>query len=141
MALAAAAGLLAALGLFLCALGLAALLKPALARRFLMGFAKTPARHAAELVLRMLAGASFWILAPRLPAAIVFHVAGGVLLATTAAMALLPWRRHQRFAARSVPAALACLPWIGLASVAMGGGLLYLLVQPGVLPWRGGTPP
>lgn len=110
----------AAAGGFLSLLGFMALISPTRVKVFLLGFAATPARHFAELVVRVAVGLSFMLASPQLPGSAAFHAAGAVLVATTAAMALLPFKVHQAFAKRSVPAALAYLPLIGLASLAAG---------------------
>ncbi len=119
---------LAALGLYLAALGLVALTRPARVRGFLLGFAATPGRHLLELALRTAAGLACLLAAPRLPAAQGFTVAGWVLLASTAVLALLPWRWHRGFAQRAVPRALRALPALGLAALAAGLALLAAVV-------------
>jgi hypothetical protein len=43
-------------------------------------------------------------------------------------MALVPWRVHDRFAKAAVPKALRYLPLIGVASLALGGLLLWSLL-------------
>lgn len=88
---------LAALGvgaaaLFLLALGCMALLAPARARAFLLGFVATPAKHVLELALRVLLGAAFVLQAPLTQWPAGFTSFGVVLLLSSAVLALLPWR-------------------------------------------------
>lgn len=110
-------------------LGIVALWKPTRASRFLLGFADSPAKHYLELVLRSIVGIALLVLAANSPARNVLMVAGWVLLGSTLALALLPWRIHQRFAQVSVPQALRYLPLIGIASIAIAGLLGWVLIQ------------
>jgi hypothetical protein len=115
--------------LYLLALGGSALVRPAFARRFLGGFATTQRLHFAELALRGLVGAAYVISAPRMSLGAAFLVFGWLLIGTSVALALLPWRLHQRFAAWSVPLVMAYLPLIGVASLAGGIGLIVAVVH------------
>ena len=102
-------------------LGLAALFRPKLVGLFLLAFAKTPARHYAELSVRLIAGAAFIAVAPSAPYPQFFAIIGRILVGTTALMIFLPWKLHDMIARRSVPKALPYLPFIGLVSLAFGG--------------------
>lgn len=126
-----ALALVVAAGLFLLLLGLASLAMPALAGRFLLGFAETPTKHYAELAVRLIVGTAFVLLAPdaRFPGA--FTLFGWLLLVTTACMLFIPWRWHRRFTERSVPQALRFLPVIGVASLLLGGLVLWAALAPG----------
>lgn len=112
-------------GLYLIALAVVSLVTPARARRFLLGFAGSPAVHYLELALRLVVGWAFVVHAPgtRVPAA--SSVFGWVLVATTGVLLLVPWQLHRRFAARAVPRALAFLPLLAAASLLSGGAILY----------------
>ena len=119
----------AAAGLFFIALGSTSLVAPRRASQFLLGFADSPSKHYAELTLRFLVGGCFVAFAPRMLFATAFSFFGWVLLATTAALLLVPWRWHHRFAARAVPAALRFLPLIGVSSLALGGLVLVAMLR------------
>lgn len=54
-------------------------------------------------------------------------VFGWLLIGTTLAMAIVPWRTHRRFAETSVPQALRFLPMIGVASFVLSGWLLWIV--------------
>jgi hypothetical protein len=112
-------------GLFLASLGVLSLAAPALARRFLLGFAASPLLHYSELAIRCVLGAAFLLHAPTMRFPLLFIGAGWVLLLTTAGLLLVPWRWHRRFAERSVPAALRFLPLLGVASLLLAG-LVFL---------------
>jgi hypothetical protein len=118
-----AKAVLAIAALYFLAFGTIALIRPQHAKRFLLGFADTAAKHYAELFLRMLVGGSLLIVATTSRYSTVLTVFGWILVLSTAAMALMLWRMHRRFAQSSVPKALRFLPLIGLSSLAMGVSL------------------
>ena len=116
-------------GCYLVALGAAALLAPAAATRFLLGFVGSAFLHYLELIVRFIIGAAFLAHAPRMMFPAVFSAVGWMLLITTGFLCLVPWRVHQRFAQWSVPQAIRHLPWIGLASLMFGGAILAAVVR------------
>jgi hypothetical protein len=118
-----------AAGAFFTTLGGLCLLAPSHASRFLLGFAGSPGRHYAELALRLLVGGAFVFAAPGMRFPSPFAVFGWTLLVTTAGLLLTPWRWHQRFAQRTVPAVLRFLPWVGVSSVLLGGMVLAAVLQ------------
>lgn len=128
-----ALSIVAAAGLFLLVLGTASLFAPSVAGRFLFGFAGSPAKHYAELAVRLLVGGALLVAAPGLPFAGAFTLFGWVLLATTAGLLLIPWRWHHRFAQRTVPKALRFLPLIGVSSVVLGGSMLWAVFRGNVV--------
>jgi hypothetical protein len=116
--------------MYLLALGGAALVRPEYARQFLGAHATTRTLHFTESGLRILAGAAFIITAPHAAFTPAFLLLGWVLVASSVALAIVPWRLHQRFAAWSVPQAMHYLPLIGVASIACGLGLIAAVVLP-----------
>jgi hypothetical protein len=112
-------------GLFLVALGAAALFKPGVASTFLLGFARTPTKHYAELAVRFIVGVALVVHAGSSASPLEFKSFGAVLILTTACMALFPWHKHRAFASRSVPHALRYLTLVGAASVASGFAILF----------------
>ncbi len=123
--LAAAVVLLA--GLYLACLGAVALVAPALARRFLLGFARSRARHYLELAVRLVVGGAFLVCAPALQFPLVFTTFGWAIVLTTIGLVLVPWRWHMHFARQAVPRALQFLPLLGVASLLLGGFVLFAL--------------
>jgi hypothetical protein len=117
-------GLVVLVGLYLVALAAVALVAPRRAAGFLLGFAASARVHYLELALRGVAGGAFLIQAPRLPYPSAFSYAGGMLLLTTAGLAVLPWRWHRAFAQRAVPYATRHLPLVGVASFLLGALVL-----------------
>jgi hypothetical protein len=120
--------ILAIAALYFVALGAAALFRPHRAKRFLLGFADTPAKHYAELLVRSLVGGAFLVVSGGSRYANALTVFGWILVLSTAAMALVPWRVHHRFAQSSVPKALRFLPMIGFCSLAMGLALFGVVL-------------
>lgn len=106
--------------LYLVGLGIVALVAPTRAGRFLLGFAATWRLHALELALRLVVGAALVLHAPRMAFGAGFAAFGWLLVATTMAMLVVPWRWHQRFARRFVPQVLRHTAAIGLASLLLG---------------------
>ena len=112
-------------GAFLLALGAATFVTPQRAAAFLGGFARSARAHYLELLVRMLVGAAFVVGAVETKFATLLHGFGWVVLATTCALLVLPWRWHSRFAAWSVPLAVRRLPLLGGISMVAGGFVMY----------------
>lgn len=108
-------------------LGAAALYKPALAQRFLLGFAESPHIHYLELSLRLSVALALLVHAPTMLYAPLFKGFAWIVLGTTIIMLLLPWRWHRAFARRTVPYANRYVRWIGVVSLLLGLFLLYAL--------------
>ncbi len=125
MLVAVAQSVLFAVALFFFVLGLLALVRPSIARRFLLGFATSASKHYVELSLRLLAGGAMLTAAPDSAQPVGLTVFGWLLIGTTLLMALVPWRTHRRFAETSVPQALRFLPIIGVSSLVLSGWLLW----------------
>lgn len=114
-------------GLYFACLGAVALFAPALARRFLLGFARSGTLHYLELTVRLIVGGAFLLRAPFLQFSLAFTMFGWAVVLTTIGLVLVPWRWHQRFAQRAVPRAVHLLPLLGLASLLLGGFVLFAL--------------
>lgn len=121
---------------FLVLLGLACFVRPVDARRFLGSLASTARLHFIEVLLRLAVGAALVVCAPRMLLGSAIAAFGWILLGTSVGMALVPWRRHQRFAAVVVPHVFKHLRVVGLVAVAGGLGLLIALVVPRVAVQR-----
>lgn len=109
-----------AAGVYMVALGVASLVRPEVARRYLLRFASTATAHFVEMAVRVVVGASFMVHAQRLQDGRALGVVGVVLVLSSVVLLVLPWRWHQRFAQRTVPAATRYLPLIGIASIVLG---------------------
>jgi hypothetical protein len=116
-------------GLYFAGLSVVSLAAPARASSFLMGFASSASAHYAELLLRLVVGAAFVLAAPRVPLPGLFTIFGWLLIGTTAALFLVPWHWHRRFAQRVVPVALRYLPVVTVVSMAMGSFILWSAIR------------
>lgn len=116
-------------GLYFIALAATSLFVPAQADRFLLGFASSPLKHFAELILRFLVGGALVLHAPHMYLSRAFSLFGWILLGTTVCLFLIPWRWHSRFAQHAVPWATRYMALIGLASLALGGLILAAVIR------------
>ena len=114
---------------YLMGLGILAWLAPATASRFLLGFASSATFHYIELTVRFAVGGALVLHAPSMLFSPMFSTVGWLILATTAALMLVPWRWHRRFASKAVPLALPYLKLIALASLVSGGFILASVVM------------
>ena len=113
---------------FFLVLGAIALVRPPIARGFLLGFASNALKHYAELLARVLVGGSLLLIARDSAYSTALSAFGWLLIVTTAFMALVPWRVHQRFTQSAVPKALRFLPLMGITSLVIGALLLWVIV-------------
>lgn len=116
--------------LYLLTLGGGALLRPETTRRFLGGFATTARMHFTELALRIVTGLAFVFSAPRMAFGPAIAIFGWMLVVTSLALAIVPWRFHQRFAAWVVPQVTQHMPLIGVVSIVGGVALLAAVILP-----------
>jgi hypothetical protein len=116
-------------GLYFAGLGAVALAAPALARRFLLGFARSRALHYLELTVRLVVGGAFLLCAPGMRFPLAFTIFGWTIVLTTVGLVLVPWRWHRRIAQQAVPRALHYLPLLGVASLLLGGFVLCALAS------------
>ncbi|MEO5824954.1 MAG: hypothetical protein ABIR59_03640 [Gemmatimonadales bacterium] len=123
-------GVVLAAGCYLLALGGGALVRPDRTKRFLGGLAGSARIHFTELALRVVSGCALVLTAPRLAFGPALAIFGWILIGSSLALALLPWRLHHRFAAWSVPQATQHMPLIGAASIAGGLFLIGALLLP-----------
>ncbi len=118
-------------GGYLCVLGVATFVAPALAGRFLQGFAGSAQAHLLEMGLRIAVGVALIQRAPSLPNTAAFSGAGWLIALTSAALLVVPWRWHRRFAERVVPIITRHLRVFGLVSLLVGGVVLYAALGTG----------
>ncbi|MGD9589510.1 MAG: hypothetical protein AB7Q37_13950 [Pyrinomonadaceae bacterium] len=116
-------------GVFLVGLGLTSLFAPEQAKRFLLGFAQTAARHYLEMAGRMVVGGALLVQAPKLEFSLALTVLGWMLVVTTVALLIIPWQWHRRFADRTVPAATRHMALIGIAPILLGALVITLLIR------------
>jgi uncharacterized protein YjeT (DUF2065 family) len=115
---------------YLLGFGALAVVVPAQASGYLHGFAGSVRMHVLELAARVAVGVAFLGYASRMQFASAFYVSGLILVITTFALAVLPWRWHQHFARTAVPAVRPYLPAIGLVSMAAGAFVFWAVASP-----------
>jgi len=115
-------------GAYFMALSVVAIVAPSRASAFLMGFASSMTAHYAELLVRAAVGLAFISQAADAPFPASFTVFGWLLVATSFALFLVPWRWHRSFAQRTIPQALRHLRLVALASFFAGGFVLWSLI-------------
>lgn len=116
-------------GIALCALGLLSVVRPAVARAFLGGFASSPRLHLLEQGIRIAVGAALVIHAPHLAYSKAFTGFGWLLIGTSLGLLCVPWRWHRRYAQATVPKVLRVLPVYGFFQFALGAVLALSVVR------------
>lgn len=106
-------------------LGCAAISKPNIAARFLLGFAENPKVHYLELFLRLIVGFALMHHSDKMQFANISSFFAWVLIISTICLLVLPWRWHYRFAKKTVPYANRYLGIIGISSLGIGIFLIY----------------
>ena len=112
-------------GLFLIGLTCVVFAAPTLAERFLVSFASSARAHYVEMACRLLIGSSLAILSPVMWQPQVFRVIGWVIVITSIALILIPWRWHHRFATLVLPTLVRRKRFYAVALFASGCLLLY----------------
>ncbi len=112
-------------GLWLIGFAAWVLLAPARAKEFLSRFAGSFRAHTIEMVLRIVAGWGFIQYAPAMRFPAVAEIFGWVLVASSVVLLLLPWRLHNRFAARVMPSVYRHIAIYAVLSCALGVLVLY----------------
>jgi len=108
------------------ALAVASIVVPGRTAAFLLGFASSAQAHYVELLVRIFVGVAFLSHAPFMSHPRVFTLVGTVLVATSLALLMVPWRWHHRFAQAVVPHAVRYLVIVGMVS---GGAGVFILLS------------
>jgi hypothetical protein len=123
-----AAGVVVAAGLFLITLAVISLARPALARRFLLGFAQTAAAHYTEMAGRILVGAALVVASPQMLFSPFFFWLGVALLASSMVLLCVPWKWHRSMAERVLPRFVSLLGVVSPVAFLLGGSLVAATV-------------
>jgi hypothetical protein len=123
-----AAGLVIFAGFCLIALAAVALARPALARRFLLGFAQTASAHYTEMAARILVGVALVVASPRMLFSQYFLWFGVALLASSVMLLCLPWRWHRSMGERVLPRFVSLLGVVSVVSLLLGSLLVAAVV-------------
>ena len=123
-----AAGVVVVAGLYLVALAVVALVRPASARRFLLGFAQTAAAHYTEMAARILVGVALVVASPQMLFSQFFFWFGIALLASSVLLLFLPWKWHRSMGERILPRLVGLLGVVSPVSLLLGGLLVAATV-------------
>jgi hypothetical protein len=114
-----------AFGLLLIAFTGVTFAKPAMAERFLTGFASSARTHYIEQVFRLLVGAALVVLSPAMWQPNLFWLVGWAIVVSSAALMCVPWQWHHSFGERVLPIVVRHLRLYAVGSFAFGALLLY----------------
>jgi uncharacterized protein YjeT (DUF2065 family) len=114
---------------YLLGFGALAVVVPAQASGYLDGFAGSMRIHVLELTARAAVGVAFLGYASHMQFAQAFHFCGLILVITTFALAVIPWRWHRRIARTAVPAARPYLAGIGVVSMVAGAFVFWAVAS------------
>jgi hypothetical protein len=120
-----AAFVVVAFGLLLITFMGVAFAKPAIAERFLMGFASSARTHYVEQFFRLLFGAALVVRSPAMWQATIFWLVGWAIVVSSAALMCVPWQWHRRLGERVLPMVVRHLRLYAVGSFAFGALLLY----------------
>ena len=112
-------------GLFLIGLSALTVTMAPRAERFLRGFASSALTHYTEQGLRLAVGASIVTFAGSMRYPALFHLFGWLILVSTAALLVIPWRWHNTFATVVMPPVFRHLRVFALGAFALGAFVLY----------------
>lgn len=112
-------------GLFL--IGLAALINttPSHAERFLRGFASSALTHYTEQGMRLVVGAAIVTFASSMRYPELFKLFGWLIIVSTAALLLIPWQWHNKFASLVMPPVFRGMRLFALGAFTLGAFILY----------------
>ncbi|MBW3566983.1 MAG: hypothetical protein KY410_03325 [Proteobacteria bacterium] len=99
-------------------------------RRFLRGFASSARAHYLEMLVRVIAGAAFITYSPEMTPQDIFRLFGWIIVLTSAALLLVPWQWHRRFADIVIPVVVRHLPLYALVSLALAAFIVYGMMAP-----------
>lgn len=114
-----------AFGAFL--IGLAGLIvtKPLLAERFILSFASSARAHYTEQTLRLIAGGAMVIFAPSMWHPDLFKLFGWLIVVSSVALLLVPWRWHHEFGKRVLPLVIRYMKLFALGAFGLAVLIFY----------------
>jgi hypothetical protein len=114
-----------AFAVFLTALAVLIVIRPAIAERFLRSFASSARAHYTEQALRLVAGAAMVTFAPSMWHQDVFRLFGWLIIVTAVALLLLPWRWHAEFAKWTIPLVVQYMKLFAVGAFGLAILILY----------------
>ena len=110
---------------FLIGLAVVIATRPSLAERLLMSFASSASAHYTEQGLRLLVGAALVTFSSSMWYPELFKLFGWLIVVTTVALLLMPWRWHRNFATRVMPLIIRYIGVFAVGASALGAFILY----------------
>jgi len=117
--------LVVAFGFFLIGLAVLIATNPQLAERFLRGFARSARAHYTEQALRLVAGGAMVTFASSMWHPDLFKLFGSLIVVTSLALLLLPWRWHYEMGKRTIPLVIRYMKLFALGAFALGVLVFY----------------
>ncbi|HLJ90149.1 MAG TPA: hypothetical protein VKZ53_25285 [Candidatus Angelobacter sp.] len=117
-------------GVFFISLTVLVFAKPAVAERFLMGFATSARAHFVEQILRVLFGGSLVIDSTDMWQTDAFRFIGWAIVASSVGLMLIPWQWHHRFGKKVLPVLIQHMRLYAIGSFAFGAVILYAVFAP-----------
>lgn len=114
-----------AFGVFLTGLVVLIAIRPQIAERFLRSFASSARAHYMEQVLRLVVGGAIAIYAPSMWYPDLFKPFGWLLIVSSVALLLLPWRWHHEFAKLAIPLIIRHMKLFAVGAFALGIFIIY----------------
>jgi hypothetical protein len=99
--------------------------KPALIERLFMTMANSAKAHYTEQIVRLLVGISLVVASPRMWQSKLFWLAGWMIIVSSTALIVTPWRWHFRFGERIRPRLIKHMKLYAVGVFVFGGLLLY----------------
>ena len=104
--------------------------RPARAEAFLRLFASSARAHYTEQSLRLISGVGFVLYAPHTAWTTAFRILGWTLIVTSVLLLILPWKLHQQFGNRVIPAVIRLKHIYAIGSLLLGTLVLIGAVLP-----------
>lgn len=112
-------------GVYLVGMALSVMVARRRVERFLESFASSARSHYLEQALRLTAGLGFVVFSPQMKFQTPFQVYGWILIVTTVALLLVPWRWHRRFGEWAIPFAIAHIKIYAIGALGLGAFVLF----------------
>lgn len=123
-----AQAILLAFALFLLGATAVTFSKPAIIERFFMTLANSASAHYTEQAVRLLVGIALVVASPRMWQAKLFWFAGWMIIVSSIALIVTPWRWHSRFGEKIRPAMIKHMKAYAVGVFGFGIFLLYGLL-------------
>jgi hypothetical protein len=115
----------AGFGLFLVGLAILITARPSRAEKFFRAFASSALTHYTEQAVRLIVGAAVVIRSESMRYPELFNAFGWLVIVSTAALLVIPWRWHNKFATLVMPPVFRRMKLFAFGAFALGAFVLY----------------